>query len=236
MLYGSKVPMVPGSNMSYADAAMKRDEDRVEDVQKKQSKGKPLQPLQIGDVVRVQDPITKLWDTKAKVIAVREHGRSYLLKKTNGVYFVRNRKFIKVWKGRETEDGQDLPQVDTPIPKFIARRSPRIAESKKKNKIDLLGYNSEVVNRTNRSISSHQNTDKIRRLTEWTMSRKVQDPVKPRAREPTESPRPESLRSARSAPSRWRHDSGSGHSDDSEEELARLQTVWRGARSPVNAE
>ena len=186
--------------MSYVDAAKKRNEDRLDDVQKQQSKGKPLQPLQIGDVVRVQDPITKLWDTKARVIAVREHGRSYLLKKQNCVFFVRNRKFIKLWKGREPEDGQDLPPVNTPNNKFVPRRSPRIAESKK-NKIDMLGYNSEVASRPTRSISSHSNTDTVKRLTGWTMSRKVQDPEKIKVNRPREmlqssAPRAESLRSA----------------------------------------
>ena len=49
----------------------------------------------VGECVVIQDPTSKLWDTKAKVESIRDSGRSYWLITDEGSVYLRNRKFLK---------------------------------------------------------------------------------------------------------------------------------------------
>jgi hypothetical protein len=56
--------------------------------------GKSLPPLEPGSNVRVQDPLTKRWDSTAKVVESRDTGRSYIVENYEK-QFLRNRRFLK---------------------------------------------------------------------------------------------------------------------------------------------
>jgi hypothetical protein len=55
-----------------------------------------LPPLKIGERVRLQNPLSKLWDDTAVVVATRDAGRSYFVSKdSDGRQLLRNRRFLK---------------------------------------------------------------------------------------------------------------------------------------------
>ena len=49
----------------------------------------------VGDRVRLQNPISKLWDEKGTISAIRESGNSFLIARDIGGQFIRNRRFLK---------------------------------------------------------------------------------------------------------------------------------------------
>ena len=105
----TSLPIIPGSKMTLAEAAKMRLLDITNEDKEQRKKGIPLKELQIGQIVRVQDPITKLWDIEAKIVAIRDNNRSYVLfRYDTNTNIVRNRKFIKVWKGK-TAESSDKP-------------------------------------------------------------------------------------------------------------------------------
>jgi hypothetical protein len=66
-----------------------------------------LPALMVGQHVRLQHPITKLWDSKGVVHDVRDTGRSYNIKLYNGTFCVRNRIFLKPITNIPTENSDD---------------------------------------------------------------------------------------------------------------------------------
>lgn len=55
--------------------------------------------LEVGTAVRLQDPVTHRWDTRATIISMRDSGRSYEVRVDNeGPLIIRNRRFIKKCK------------------------------------------------------------------------------------------------------------------------------------------
>ena len=63
-----------------------------------------LPPLQVGDHVRIQHPLSKKWDDKEVVEVVRETGLSYIIKKSDGRSFLRGRRLIKLDKSDPNSD------------------------------------------------------------------------------------------------------------------------------------
>jgi len=58
--------------------------------------GSDVQPdFAVGDQVRIQDPISKLWDSIGMVIEIRPTKNSYLIRRDEGADLVRNRRFLK---------------------------------------------------------------------------------------------------------------------------------------------
>ena len=52
--------------------------------------------LPLGAQVWIQHHETKKWDRQAKIIEVRQDGRSYLLETANGTHLLRGRRFVKL--------------------------------------------------------------------------------------------------------------------------------------------
>ena len=74
---------------------------------------KPLQPLQLGDQVRIQHHQTKLWDKTAKVVHCGPH-RAYQVMLPSGKLLWRNRKFLKPVKAyTTTSEFQNFSQPPT---------------------------------------------------------------------------------------------------------------------------
>ena len=59
------------------------------------SGGSLLPDLQVGDKVRVQNPITKLWDQTGTITSIVPNGRSFEIALEGGIPIRRNRRFIK---------------------------------------------------------------------------------------------------------------------------------------------
>ena len=62
-------------------------------------------PLDIGDYVRVQNPITGLWDMCGNVREICDHGRSYIIQFEDNHELRRNRRFLK--KIRQAKRGPE---------------------------------------------------------------------------------------------------------------------------------
>ncbi|CAB4046263.1 Hypothetical predicted protein, partial [Paramuricea clavata] len=52
-------------------------------------------PLEIGDLVLLQNPLTKKWKERGIILRQRNHGRSYQVETEDGWTTLRNRKFLK---------------------------------------------------------------------------------------------------------------------------------------------
>ncbi|XP_063590912.1 uncharacterized protein K02A2.6-like [Penaeus indicus] len=105
------------------------------------SHARPLQPLQIGSQVRIQDPVSRRWNKVAVVMGIGR-SRDYLLRTTSGRVLWRNRRFLRVVPipshapvEDKREDDPDRPAQDSPCPRRCRqprsygarRRSQRIA-------------------------------------------------------------------------------------------------------------
>ena len=75
---------------------------KIPEPEKQNESGKSLKPLKIGEFVRVQSKKTGLWERKARIIAMCEHGRSYELEDlSTQAAFRRNRRFLRPIAGGE---------------------------------------------------------------------------------------------------------------------------------------
>ena len=72
----------------------------------------PLKPLVQGEEVIMQDPRTKRWDEIGVVTEVLGN-RDYLVQCRNGGEYRRNRRFLKIFRGKKTE--QDLRHKDAKV-------------------------------------------------------------------------------------------------------------------------
>jgi len=94
-----------------------------------------LRPMKAGTRVRVQDPVTKLWDKIADIVAVGSR-RNYRLKMPSGRLTWRNRRFLRRFNGAIEDNENDIgddrndQEENSPDAEEIAndppiRRSPR---------------------------------------------------------------------------------------------------------------
>ena len=78
-----------------------------------------LPRLDIGDTVRIQDPVSKLWDTVGTIISRGEH-RDYRVRLDNGRNYWRNRRFLRLAKhqhdNRLKKNSQTQKKTDTEVP------------------------------------------------------------------------------------------------------------------------
>jgi hypothetical protein len=72
----------------------KRNINKEKEKSRFDQKAKELPKLTTGDKVLIQDPKSRKWDEEGLVIA-RENERSYLVQRSNGTKFLRNRKMLK---------------------------------------------------------------------------------------------------------------------------------------------
>ena len=108
--------------------------------------GTDLPPLSIGSKVVLQNPLTKLWNAKGIIKAVRDTGRSYEVMLSNSsTPVIRNRRYLKLQPGGKKSDQHGekeavmgvaepaLPRPASPetAPLPILRRSSRLAEKHK---------------------------------------------------------------------------------------------------------
>ena len=74
-----------------------------------------LQKLKLGDYVRVQNPRTKVWEDKAKIIRVMKYDRSYLLEDIeDGKVSRKNRRFLKAIQSTELTGQRENSGVGGP--------------------------------------------------------------------------------------------------------------------------
>jgi len=69
-------------------------EQNDQSVEEERKQNRELPKLAPNTIVRVQDPCSKRWDSSAKIIEIRDNGRSYVLSQ-NGKKTIRNRRFLK---------------------------------------------------------------------------------------------------------------------------------------------
>ena len=81
-----------------------------------------LQPMDIGEKVRIQDASTKRWD-KVGVIVDRGNRRNYRVKVDSGRVYWRNRRFLRKFHDPDQDDEADADESlhDSPL-----RRSGRV--------------------------------------------------------------------------------------------------------------
>ena len=94
-----------------------------------QTQRRKLKAFKIGEIVRVQNPITKRWDSKATIRSIQPTTRSYELVKQKGKPFVRNRRFLK-----------RIPSFDH----LIDLKKPQIFRSTDTSFIDAVQQSTEV--------------------------------------------------------------------------------------------
>ena len=90
-----------------------------------------LPPLQVGGRVWIPHPLSKKWDEKGVVEAVRETGLSYVIKRSDGRSFIRGRRLVKLDKSdpisdsdEEVHEDLDEPTLQIPVPPPIPPPSP----------------------------------------------------------------------------------------------------------------
>lgn len=94
------------------------------------SAGVPLHPLAVGALVRMQNPISKVWSRTGVVTAIRDSGRSYAVE-SEGNSYIRNRIYLRHLSDR-TERAPVLMSASSAISPDVSvvdipRRSTRIA-------------------------------------------------------------------------------------------------------------
>jgi hypothetical protein len=103
------------------------------------SKAYELPPLQIGNKVRIQDPVSKEWTKIGTIVSIHENGRSYELLTEEGKECRRNRRFIRLNTALSSVT-KDLSTEQDDLIKPILRRSPRL---EKKRVSFEVSYNGE---------------------------------------------------------------------------------------------
>ena len=138
------MPTLGGAGLSLDEANARRNalRDKYE-AQSREGKAKERPQFELDQKVRLQHPLTKLWDTKAKVIGIREGGRSYVVVTEHGHRFVRNRKFLKPLIEKHSSSSQSSPLIRSDKKNeeekkeevcLPPRRSARLAEKAKQSK------------------------------------------------------------------------------------------------------
>ena len=109
-------------------AAQSRAEERQRIKIRHDENAKELPPLQTGQEVLLQHPVTKQWDSQGRIVSTRVDGRSYEVQTKNGI-FLRNRRFLRP-SSKTVQESDDQPKIPS-VKGSILRRSPRLAEKKR---------------------------------------------------------------------------------------------------------
>ena len=111
-----------------AAAAYAREQTMLEAKEYFDRRAKPLQPLQPGALVWVQDPHTKRWTDTAAVVEARESGASYIIESLDtGRQSIRNRTHIRPKMGTVECAIAATNEVREEKEEFQPRRSERLA-------------------------------------------------------------------------------------------------------------
>jgi transposase InsO family protein len=101
-------PRLGSNEPDMAMSAMSREKQRAIMRENSHRKNTAMMPLIRNDLVWIQDPKTRLWDQRGKVVAVRPSGRSFLVMKENSKISRRNRKFLKLREASPDDADIDL--------------------------------------------------------------------------------------------------------------------------------
>ena len=63
-----------------------------------------MKPLNVGEDIRIQNPVSKRFDTFRRIVKVGKRRRYYIRREENGKIIARNRKFLRVWRGENLDD------------------------------------------------------------------------------------------------------------------------------------
>ena len=86
-------PALPQAYRRLSNEELESFEDRRRE-EMKVSTGKGLPPLEVGQLVIIQNPITRRWDSRGTITSKRERSRSYYVD-IDGRQFLRNRRFLR---------------------------------------------------------------------------------------------------------------------------------------------
>ncbi len=137
-----QLPMLPaqlepnGKNFTEGRAAREQTKERQSAQLNKRARDLPN--LTPGQIVFVQDPVSKRWDSLGQVESVRQDGKSYQLMNQEGKQFVRNRRMLRPAPIKEgvqlsLAEANDILHGKEPLPvmnikkESEPRRSPRFA-------------------------------------------------------------------------------------------------------------
>jgi transposase InsO family protein len=101
-------PRLGSNEPDLAMSAISREKQRVIMRERSHRKNVVMSPLVRNDLVWLQDPITKFWDRRGKIMTVRPSGMSFLVMKENGKISRRNRKFLKLRQAAQTDEDIDI--------------------------------------------------------------------------------------------------------------------------------
>ena len=87
----------------------------------------PLDKLQVGTKVQIQNPSTKRWTTQGTIGNIRPDGRSYSIQ-VNGHTYIRNRRLLRPLDSTDQRAGPPEPEQ-----RNLPRRSSRLAASRSKH-------------------------------------------------------------------------------------------------------
>ena len=119
-------PALPQAYRRLSDEEIEFHENRrreeVRDAAKKHSR-RSLPPLEVGQLVLIQHPITNRWISRGTIVEIRDRGRSYYID-IDGKRYLRNRRFLRPCLN------QDLPhyEEEEPVVKPILVQSTKEAE------------------------------------------------------------------------------------------------------------
>ena len=131
----TKLPCLPASYdpIDIVTAFKGRERQKHQSKAYYDSNSRSLKPLTINQKVLVQNPNNNRWDSYAKIIDIRDSGRSYKIEFANGKISLRNRRFLRpdlsIDKNKITPS-RDNDKTITPC----LRRSDRLKDKSKKNK------------------------------------------------------------------------------------------------------
>ena len=136
MFYGrrlrGRLPHLPGANdLDIANAKAGADHRKSLMVDLETKPATQLKKLSVDQMVLVQDPHTKSWDTKGRITGIRPTGRPYDLLLNSGKTATRNRVLLRpisdnIFKDDNSKQPKPPDNVTVP-PK--PRRSTRLAKS-----------------------------------------------------------------------------------------------------------
>jgi transposase InsO family protein len=150
-------PRLGSNEPDLAMSALSREKQRAIMRETSHRKNTSTMPLLADDLVWIQDPATREWGAKGRVVSVRASGRSFLVEKENGKITKRNRKYLKLRKAvRDTADiDAECAAIKVVSARFNEEVTPRMRESclYRRPTVREKGYRSVVPVATPRNVT-----------------------------------------------------------------------------------
>ncbi len=112
-----------------ADTKLKKQKVKATTHYDAQARGLP--DLGVGQSVRMQDGVTKLWDTVGVIIRVDKRGRRYLLRVDDGKILWRNRRYLRPNLSGRAESPERLQPPSQPMESTRGRGKTRSGQKRK---------------------------------------------------------------------------------------------------------